>query len=55
MKGKTHKKYLTPFCEITLFSEVESLFIISAKVENTDGIVGGDNWIDFGDLFGGKK
>ncbi len=49
------KKYLSPICEVTLFTDVKDVLDISANVDTTGGIIGGDNWVDFGDLWGGKK
>ena len=48
------KKYLAPIFDITYFSYSEDVMLISANVDpDVEEGGGGDNFVDFGDLFGG--
>jgi hypothetical protein len=48
------KKYLAPTLDVTFFSYAEDVMLISAKVDpDVEEGGGGDNFVDFGDLFGG--
>ena len=48
------KKYFAPTMSITLFNLEEDVMLISAKVDpGVEEGGGGDNFVDFGDLFGG--
>ena len=48
------KKYLAPTLSITFFSYEEYVMLISATVDpEVEEGSGGDNFVDYGDLFGG--
>ena len=48
------KKYLAPTINVTYFNYEEDVMLISATVDpDVEEGSGGDNFVDYGDLFGG--